>query len=341
MCVVSIIVPFFNVENYIARCVDSLLSQGLRTDDYEIILVNDGSTDDSLSICETFCRQHKNIFVISQTNKGAGAARNTGIRHAHGKYVCFVDADDYLADNGLSQIIQHCSEKVDLIRYWCRIIHPGTKDEQVKADGGVIYKGDGFGYLRKWGLETFCWNYLYRKDFILKNKLAFEDVVMEDFYFMADVLFCNPTIISLAARIYNYEIHETSRSTTMTVEHSRRWTEDSLLTLSHVCQKVSPYKDIDKELYEACMTSMEGTMITFFSRLLSADYSLKEYKKILKQCKSIGVLPLRSLKGGKKIVLMKRIIRLSCRFPVLYVLGKKLYNSQIARKLKQNIDRNH
>ena len=277
----SIIVPVYNVEAYLERCVNSLLRQGLKEDDYEIILVDDGSNDSSPSICRHFCSQYGNIRYISQRNQGVGVARNTGIRESRGKYLCFVDADDYLIDYKLSSIIQHCDGKNEIIRYWCKIIHPNTKDESVLSDGRVYYKGGGHEYIKKWGIETFCWNCLYKRDFLINKGLFFESICGEDFYFMADVLLSNPTIISVASRIYNYEIHDFSLSTTLSVNHNRRWCCDLLLTMDHITQKITPYKDTDIELYENCMKSLEGKMLTLFSHLLYADYSMKEYKRFV------------------------------------------------------------
>ncbi len=129
---ISIIVPVYNTEAFLERCLQSLLRQGLAEDEFEIILVNDGSTDGSLQICEKYSKIHDNIRIISQANGGIGAARNTGMSLARGEYVCFVDSDDDLSENGLSEMITYCDSEVDAIRFWCRIVHPHTKDENVK-----------------------------------------------------------------------------------------------------------------------------------------------------------------------------------------------------------------
>lgn len=101
----SIITPVYNVEKYLEKCLDSLLTQGLNSDDYEIIVVNDGSTDSSLQIAERYKSIHDNIIVLSQKNQGISVARNSGLSIARGKYIYFIDPDDYLLHNSLARLL--------------------------------------------------------------------------------------------------------------------------------------------------------------------------------------------------------------------------------------------
>ena len=118
---ISIIVPVFNVEKYLDRCIQSLLSQGLDKQEFEVILVNDGSTDSSRSICEKYAGREGIFRIVDQENQGAGSARNTGIRYACGDYLCFVDADDDLKEGGLKRLIAFCDNTADLIRFFPEI----------------------------------------------------------------------------------------------------------------------------------------------------------------------------------------------------------------------------
>ncbi len=99
---VSVIIPVYNVEPYLRECMDSIVNQTLR--DIEIICVNDGSTDGSLSILEEYRANDPRIAVISQDNKGLSAARNRGLSQARGKYIYFVDSDDYVALDTLKDV---------------------------------------------------------------------------------------------------------------------------------------------------------------------------------------------------------------------------------------------
>ena len=97
---VSFIVPFYNVEQYIAKCLDSLIDQDIPESDYEIICVNDCSPDNSRNIVIEYQKKHTNIILIEhETNKKLGSARNTGLSKAKGQYVWFVDSDDWILSN--------------------------------------------------------------------------------------------------------------------------------------------------------------------------------------------------------------------------------------------------
>ena len=114
----SVIVPVYNVEKYLSKCVDSLLNQNLLPEEYEIILVDDGSTDRSGDICDEYAMHHSNVKAIHQQNGGLSVARNTGIQVAAGKYVQFVDSDDYLEPNVLKSLVEKMKlEDLDVLRF--------------------------------------------------------------------------------------------------------------------------------------------------------------------------------------------------------------------------------
>lgn len=100
---ISVVVPVYNVEKWLSKCIDSILSQTYG--DFELILVNDGSKDRSLEICTKYAQIDSRIIVIDKDNEGVSTTRNIGIRNAHGKYICFVDSDDVVGPNYLSSLL--------------------------------------------------------------------------------------------------------------------------------------------------------------------------------------------------------------------------------------------
>lgn len=100
---VSIIVPVYNAEKTLCKCLDSLVGQTYR--DIEILLINDGSSDNSQKICESYANRFSEVLLINQNNSGPATARNTGINRARGKYLSFVDADDYVESNMIEEMI--------------------------------------------------------------------------------------------------------------------------------------------------------------------------------------------------------------------------------------------
>lgn len=104
---ISVIVPIYNADKYLARCIESIVNQTYHN--LEIILVDDGSVDQSLKICEQYAKNDTRIKIIYQHNQGVSVARNNGISHANGEYVCFVDADDFVSED-------YCQNLVELIK---------------------------------------------------------------------------------------------------------------------------------------------------------------------------------------------------------------------------------
>ena len=109
----SVIIPVYNVENYLSRCIDSLLAQNYV--DLEILLIDNGSKDQSGQICEDYAAQFSNITAYHIPNKGVGSARNFGLSKAKGEFICFMDADDYLVGNLFSDVESQLDSQLDLL----------------------------------------------------------------------------------------------------------------------------------------------------------------------------------------------------------------------------------
>lgn len=125
---VSVVIPVYNVEKYLRECVDSVLAQTMQ--DFEIILVDDGATDSSGSICDTYGANDSRICVIHRENGGLSAARNTGLDAAAGEYVYFLDSDDYLADNTLERLCEKAEqEKADVVFFDASVFFDGCEPD--------------------------------------------------------------------------------------------------------------------------------------------------------------------------------------------------------------------
>lgn len=105
---ISVVVPVFNAERFLNECVESIVNQTYKY--LEIILVNDGSTDDSLKICNQFAQKDKRVTVINQQNKGVVLARKQGVKNAHGKYIAFIDSDDYIAQEYMKTMLNNIGD---------------------------------------------------------------------------------------------------------------------------------------------------------------------------------------------------------------------------------------
>ena len=180
----SIIIPVFNTEPYLFRCLSSCLSQDIPETDYEIVVVNDGSTDGSLAIAERIASSHPSIRIISQENGGLSRARNAGLSAAEGEYVWFVDSDDYIARNCLETLLGKCErEDLDVL---------GMGMSRGMPDGSVLerryYRNehsrivyDGPSAMRAGVFKTPCAPfYIIRRSFLLENGLSFLDGLLHE-----------------------------------------------------------------------------------------------------------------------------------------------------------------
>ena len=190
----SVIIPVYNVEKYIDRCLKSIISQNY--DDLEIIVVDNGSTDSSGSICDTYANEYSNISVYHIENHGVGSARNFGLSKARGEFIYFVDSDDYLVGNLFADFADKLVSDLDLVVFSYYNSFEEDLTEKSRTEKSLPFKGsydkDGFINIFK---ELFLsdmlytvWNKIYRREFLLENNLSFEQYELgEDVRFNLDV----------------------------------------------------------------------------------------------------------------------------------------------------------
>jgi len=227
---VSFIIPVYNAAPYLRKCLDSILAQTLTG--YEVILVNNGSTDDGLSICNAYAREHKSFHVLDLAEKGVANARNEGLKAAGGKYICFMDADDFYTADFAAGFYELCErEKLDIIRGFYRFYDEtadkltfGPKKELTYY--GKVLSGEEFlvRSIAENANEVVPVTGFFRRDLLLQN----------DNYFPKGVIFEEDQIVFLKALIgnacrimqtptefYAYRKHPGSATTTFTVKHAR------------------------------------------------------------------------------------------------------------------------
>jgi glycosyltransferase involved in cell wall biosynthesis len=182
----SIIVPIYNVEPFLRKCVHSLEQQDLAAERYEVILVNDGSTDHSGEICTELAKQYENIKVIEQENQGVSAARNTGMDAARGKYMMFVDPDDYIETNVIGRVVEvternqaelcfFLAEAFNEHASWPTVHQPFAYNQ--------VYTGE---YIMLHGIAvSTVWMTLYLTEFLKQTEVRFQRAVSGE-----DVEFC-------------------------------------------------------------------------------------------------------------------------------------------------------
>lgn len=196
---ISIIVPVYNVEKYLRECLDSLINQTYKN--IEIIIVDDGSTDNSGKICDEYEKKNKNIKVIHKENEGLGFARNTGLEYVHGEYVTFVDSDDYVDNDFIEELYKNITTKnVDICKSGFKRIDDNHNILAIRKYDICIYNEEEtkntfiprmIGSLpdKKDSIEMCVCGAIYKTSYILEYKIKFPServLISEDLFFNID-----------------------------------------------------------------------------------------------------------------------------------------------------------
>ena len=209
----SVIIPVYNAKNYLPFCLDSILATG--REDIEIVLVDDGSTDGSAALCTEYQIKHSNIIYLHQTNSGPSAARNKGLEKANGKYVAFVDADDYINPEALNCHLEQMEDKSFDIwaSNFLRVADNGcVLDEvcQIKKTDLPVVDGNYFSeFLAAPDCVWNVWRYIYRRGFLDENGLRFAEGynIAEDLYFVVRAFLCCKKVFFFHKAYYCYRVN--------------------------------------------------------------------------------------------------------------------------------------
>ena len=214
MMKLSIIIPAYNVEKYIDICLESITKQDLPYSDYEIIIINDGSTDSTLRHIQEYTIKFSNLVIINQTNQGQSVARNIGVQVAHGEYIWFIDADDYICSNCISNLLKICDHlQTDM---FC--VAPSIPFVDFMPNDFLINKTyllniyDGKNWVKERQDILVPWGYIIRRAFWLEHHFEFiPGISYEDAECMSRSLYYAKRISGLAKfSVYNYVQRDTS-----------------------------------------------------------------------------------------------------------------------------------
>ena len=200
--IVSVVVPVYNLEKYIVQCVESVLTSSDKVE-LEIILVNDGSVDNSAIICDNLAQQHPEIRVIHKPNGGAAETRNAGIYAAQGKYLMFVDGDDFLPEGAVAAIMEKAEPNVDIFTYGYYEYY-GENDIEPMAhfDAARLGGGNAFGGVSPLPMP---WLYVVDRQYVVENELFMRKSLLdEDEEWTARLFALEPRVKTLEGHYYYY-----------------------------------------------------------------------------------------------------------------------------------------
>lgn len=326
----SIIVPMYNAEKYIRECLDSLLNQGFRNDEYEILIINDGSKDNGLAIVEDYAARHNNIRIYNQQNSGQSIARNIGIDMALGDYICFVDADDFLVQNRLAFLTDIAEKnKVEILTYG---ILSGTyfsiteKLRTLDSHIPLLKVQNGIEYIADHNYNNGSWYYLINRLYLKNIGLTFvPGRKCEDGMFTMSLFLACKRILYVDIKVYCYVIRENSTVTSNNSKHLMQMIDDfqfAINYLSHVieCKKST----MNQNCLRRCLCRRNSYIFFLFARMLKAKSSLYLLKNVIFKLKQQKIYPIASIKfdyPSKKITMLRLIFNI----PILYYLLCLLY----------------
>lgn len=320
----SIIIPVYNAEKVIGRCIDSIVNEV--HNNTEVVIVDDGSTDNSYEVCKGYESQYDFIRIIHKENEGVSVARNVGIENSRGKYIFFLDADDWLEKGWSKAISKFLSEDWDMVAFAYRIVYPNPQKNYTVSpyETGSLSKKDVYRTLASTTYMNFCWGKLLSNQFIKNNNIKFPvgKKIGEDVDFQIDILEGNGKMYYEDFPIVNYYqqpnsvMHRFGKSKFGDLE------QDYLLR-KRLLKKCEQYeiKQAERKMY----MTLGGVLISYvrqsckqFSReeaisLFSAESNKEYFKEIVRKTRFSGKLKIKSvfimLIKGKRWKLLYSIFR--------------------------------
>lgn len=306
--ILSIIIPVYNVEKYLTNCIESILNQKFK--DFELILIDDGSSDSSGNICDKFSEYDLRIKTIHQKNRGVSYSRNVGIKLSKGKYIFFVDADDILEENILEVIMHQLVENnYDLIEFNYYNLIDNKKLENTKKSSLLLTSNEMIikSFLDK-SISISVWNKIFSKS-LVKNVIFNEKYKnFEDELFLYNILLNCKKYKYLDIYGYNWRKHEGSASSSLFKNSYFDLIEISKIITENTIKSYPRIKDI------AMIRDLENNLFIFRILVKSGNYKKynDQYEKIRKFIVSQNkeIIKKLSFKRQFEVFLIKRFINI-------------------------------
>ena len=287
----SIIVPIYKVEQYLHKCVDSLLHQDLSEEEFEIVLVDDGSPDKCGDICEEYATKYSQVKAIHQKNGGLSAARNSGIAMAQGKFIQFVDSDDYLEPNVLKTLVEKMeTDQLDILRFNYRNVNEQYEvfepnkvskpfvDYRDEVCGGLTFLTDRLGF------GCYAWQFMIRRE-LLEECVFKEGIYFEDTEWTPRVLRNAHRVTSTDLMVYNYLWREGSITQSVDEKKKRKVLKDKMRLIDSMKEQM--HDTSDKRWFEGMITQ---TVLSILGHV--CEYYYMERSSVCQALKLKKVFPL-------------------------------------------------
>ncbi len=315
----SIIIPVYNAEKFITKALDSICGQQNYQFAVELLLINDGSIDQSVNIIEQYKSTFHHLKLIHQVNQGAGSARNRGLEEATGSHIWFIDADDFIEPGAFRHIERFYNDgdvyKTTAFNYYTfsKNSNKGIIDVTDENQQVVQYQGLNFTLSNR---PFYLWNMIFSREIIESNKLRFIEGIknIEDFEFSLRYFSQAATVVYHNLRLYNYYENENSTSRLRTREHILKLAADS-----HVV-----HKSLNDYIRNASLTGkdimaywLKFSVMGFFYSLIKIGYNKQDALNYHRTYRKDGLLPIVGYNGPAKQRVFIAVINSTFLFNIL------------------------
>ncbi len=298
--ILSIIIPLYNCENEIKRCLSSIIDNIENSNNYqreiEVIVVNDGSTDNSLNIAQQIANNYTFIKIISQNNLGVSEARNTGIKIATGKYIWFIDSDDYIPYDTIRYLIQIIIKNNLEILSFSSVCGTLTHLENYKIKQNFNDLSNiisGIEYIANYQYTPYLWKYIFRKQLIIDNNIYFAagKTIGEDTLFTTSLFLLATRFASVDAECYYYVTRENSITHNQNITHQDKLIDDYIYVAKHLSELLTT---ISKEKHYTRIEDRRNSFI-FFALIKVLRYLPNRVNEVINILKQENLYPFRQL----------------------------------------------
>ena len=333
---ISFIIPLYNSAKWLEKCLYSVLNQDIPESEMEIICVNDGSPDNSADLAREIGKEHPSIIVIDQPNQGPSGARNTGMKAATGKYLAFVDPDDFVEPNVYGKLVKQMEdEQLDMLRFNYQIVDedykPVEKREFEKQFDYSPKLMSGAEFLAT-RLDIACniWRYMYRREIITENGIwCFTGDYYDDTPWLPLVLLKAERMNVCDTIVYDYLERSDSLVKTKNPKMMKRKSDGVILLLKYLEQEITDIQNGKLKIGSVWKTEviawykmMEAhSVVSLLTNIGTSQFS--ERKEYLRQLRELNIFPLSTETESKKTL---RKIRLANFSPTLLIWFIRLKN---------------
>ena len=293
---ISFIIPLYNCEQYIQKCIESILSLPIPNSEKEVLVVDDGSVDRGAEITQLFSQNHPEVRLIQQTNKGASTARNRGLEEAQGKWVWFVDADDRVIWEGMDNFALKSLLELEDIELVCFNYKKEFSEALIEnADYSSQENIDGVSYLHR-HQSLYLWNKIFRRSSIINYRFVDGTKNIEDMYFdmKAIVDMKHVLCVPIYGYVYN-QLNFNSTSRSRSLSNLRKLSDDTQTIHSLIKKDISVMTGEKKDVFQFLLNL---SSVGYIYSLVTL-YPIKEIRKSLKEYRERGLYPIKKT-GIKK-----------------------------------------